>query len=156
MKHITLPSNLNEGVSVGIVLSVQTGNIVLVKNIRHKDPKWRIPGGTIESSKGEDPKTALIRETREETGIQLEDSAVIPLLRILSRSKTPHYYHVFGSYVNDFSELNEGPTPENDSDAVLIVKEFPVEEATSRLLLPPHFMMLQEGIKKIRMLLVKS
>jgi len=142
----------NDGVALGIVLSAQTGKIILVKNIQHKDPKWRIPGGTIKAENNEPPMNAFVREVGEETGIRLDQNSVVFLMRMLSRNKNPHYYHVFGGFVDDFSDLNTGPTNEEDSDAVLIAQEFTIEEATPKIMLHPHFIMLREGLKKIHSL----
>ncbi|MGB2580166.1 MAG: NUDIX hydrolase [Minisyncoccia bacterium] len=144
--------NQSDGVALGIVLSVQTGKIILVKNVLHKDPKWRIPGGTIKTENNETPMNAFVREVGEETGVQLEQNSVLFLIKVLSRNKNPHYYHVFGGFVNDFSDLNIGPTKEEDSDAVLIAQEFTIEEATPKIMLHPHFVMLREGLKKIHSL----
>ncbi|KKS48329.1 MAG: hypothetical protein UV12_C0001G0024 [Candidatus Nomurabacteria bacterium GW2011_GWC2_42_20] len=152
MNHKNQGINQNDGVALGIVLSVQTGKIILVKNIQHKDPKWRIPGGTIKTENNELPMNAFVREVGEETGIQLDQNSVVFLMRILSRNKNPHYYHVFGGFVDDFSNLNTGPTKEEDSDAVLIAHEFTIDEVTPKIMLHPHFIMLREGLKKIHSL----
>lgn len=152
MNHKNQDVARNDGVALGIVLSVQTGKIILVKNIHHKDPKWRIPGGTIKTENNEPSTNAFVREVGEETGIQLDQNSVVFLMRMLSMNKNPHYYHVFGGFVNDFSDLNTGPTNEEDSDAVLIAQEFTIEEATPKIMLHPHFIMLREGLKKINSL----
>jgi ADP-ribose pyrophosphatase YjhB (NUDIX family) len=60
---------------------VRQGQLLLVK--RANDPgkgKWALPAGFVEA--GEDPSTAAVRETVEETGITIE---VVRLLDVLHR-----------------------------------------------------------------------
>ena len=67
-------------VGVGAVI-VDAGKVVLVK--RRYEPlagRWSLPGGTLEV--GETLKAAVIREMREETGLDVE---VGPLLEVFDR-----------------------------------------------------------------------
>ena len=67
-------------VGVGAVI-VDEGKVVLVK--RRHEPlagRWSLPGGTLEV--GETLKAAVIREMREETGLEVE---VGPLLEVFDR-----------------------------------------------------------------------
>jgi mutator protein MutT len=67
-------------VGVGAVI-VDDGKVVLVK--RRYEPlagRWSLPGGTLEV--GETLKAAVIREMREETGLDVE---VGPLLEVFDR-----------------------------------------------------------------------
>ncbi|NOT26683.1 MAG: NUDIX hydrolase [Acidobacteria bacterium] len=70
-------------VGVGAVI-VDDGKVVLVK--RRYEPlagRWSLPGGTLEV--GETLKAAVIREMREETGLDVE---VGPLLEVFDRITT--------------------------------------------------------------------
>ena len=57
-------------VAVKVILKSNKGNILLVKP-DYKDT-WQLPGGGVDEF--EDPRTAAIRETEEETGIKLAAS----------------------------------------------------------------------------------
>lgn len=57
-------------VAVKVILKSDEGNILLIKP-DYKDT-WQMPGGGVEEF--EDPKLAAVRETKEETGIELEVS----------------------------------------------------------------------------------
>jgi 8-oxo-dGTP diphosphatase len=65
-------------VGIGAVI-VKESKIVLIK--RGNEPskgKWTIPGGLVEL--GESPEQAVIRETKEETGVDAEDPALIDVV----------------------------------------------------------------------------
>jgi 8-oxo-dGTP diphosphatase len=65
-------------VGVGAVI-VKEGKIVLIK--RGNEPskgKWTIPGGLVELA--ESPEQAVIRETKEETGVDVEDPTLIDVV----------------------------------------------------------------------------
>src|SRR4051812_12924157 len=68
-------------VGVGAVIVDHHGRVVIVK--RSHEPlkgEWSLPGGTVEV--GETLAEALVREVREETGL---DVAVGPLIEVLDR-----------------------------------------------------------------------
>jgi 8-oxo-dGTP diphosphatase len=76
-------------VGVGAVI-VDAGKVVLVK--RRYEPlagRWSLPGGTLEV--GETLKAAVIREMREETGLDVE---VGPLLEVFDRIITDEAHRV--------------------------------------------------------------
>ena len=64
-----LPSHI---VAVGGITEDQEGNILLVKD--HRGP-WVFPGGQVEE--GENLIDALVREVKEESGIEVEVSTLI-------------------------------------------------------------------------------
>lgn len=140
------------GVSLGILLSAQSNKVIMVKNIAHPQPMWKIPGGTVETKKGEVPMDALYRELEEETGIRPDKGNVRFLMRVLAKSRTLHYFHVYVAFVEDFSDLNYGPTMEDDGATILIAQEFTVDEILSskNIVLPHHLMMFKAGIEELQ------
>jgi len=62
-------------VGAGIILQDSEGRLLLQKRV--DDGKWSIPGGWMEE--GETPERAAIRETKEETGL---DIALMQLLDV--------------------------------------------------------------------------
>ena len=60
----------NLGSVLTCILSPESNEIVLIKDKRFFDPRWKLPGGSIEPE-DVDVIAAAIRECREETGIQL-------------------------------------------------------------------------------------
>ena len=55
--------------AAGLVFNDQ-GEILLLKHLFRPGSGWGLPGGFIEA--GEQPRDALLRELREETGLELE------------------------------------------------------------------------------------
>ncbi len=56
---------------------IRDGRIVLVRssNPRHDPPLWWLPGGGIDF--GESPETTVLREFREETGLEVGDPQLL-------------------------------------------------------------------------------
>lgn len=78
-------------VGVGAVI-VQDGRVLLVQ--RGREPmrgKWTIPGGLIEV--GEMLHEAVVRETREETGLEVEPVELVELLDRIHREEGRVRYH---------------------------------------------------------------
>ncbi|HSR68857.1 MAG TPA: (deoxy)nucleoside triphosphate pyrophosphohydrolase [Acidobacteriota bacterium] len=68
-----------ESVQVAVAVLLHGSNVWVHKRRRtgHLDGLWEFPGGKIEE--GESPLQALLREVREETGIELQGDACRPL-----------------------------------------------------------------------------
>jgi mutator protein MutT len=86
-------------VSVGAVI-VDGTRVVLVK--RGQEPlkgRWSLPGGVVEA--GEELHAALVREAREETGLDVQVGAVVEVLDRISRDETGHleYHYVIIDYL---------------------------------------------------------
>jgi ADP-ribose pyrophosphatase YjhB (NUDIX family) len=85
-------------VGVGAVI-VQEGRVLLVQ--RGREPmmgRWTIPGGLIEI--GESLLEAVVRETREETGLDVEPVQLIELLdRIHREEGRVRYHYVIADYL---------------------------------------------------------
>lgn len=77
---------------VGVILSGPDGRILLVKSSRgFTKGMWNIPGGFIEY--GEAPEAAAVRETREETGLDVE---LGPLIGVYTqRFESPYFMYGF-------------------------------------------------------------
>lgn len=56
-------------VSVAAVITNERGEILLLNHVLRPFSSWGIPGGFVEA--GEQPETAIRREIREETGLEL-------------------------------------------------------------------------------------
>lgn len=86
-------------VGVGAVI-VESGNVVIVK--RRYEPlagRWSLPGGTLEL--GETLETAVAREMREETGLDVEVGPVIEVFDriILDAERRVRYHFVLVDYL---------------------------------------------------------
>jgi len=85
-------------VGVGAVV-VHEGRVLLVQ--RGREPmkgRWSIPGGLIEI--GETLSEAVVREVREETGLEVEPLELIELLdRIHREGERVRYHYVIADYL---------------------------------------------------------
>jgi 8-oxo-dGTP diphosphatase len=85
-------------VGVGAVI-VYEGRVLLVQ--RGREPmkgRWTIPGGLIEI--GEALDAAVVRETREETGLEVEPIELVELLdRIHREEGRVRYHYVIADYL---------------------------------------------------------
>ncbi|HEY2861674.1 MAG TPA: NUDIX hydrolase [Terracidiphilus sp.] len=98
MKNMQREYPLSPLVGVGAVIVYQ-GRVLLVQ--RGREPmkgKWTVPGGLIEV--GETLSEAVVRETREETGIEVEPVELIELLdRIHREEGRVRYHYVIADYL---------------------------------------------------------
>lgn len=65
---------MQKGLIVHTVISNNKGEVLIIQRSKKNDvlPEyWDIPGGTLED--GEDPSQGAIRETKEETGLDISD-----------------------------------------------------------------------------------
>lgn len=85
-------------VGVGAII-VEAGRVLLVQ--RGHEPmkgRWSIPGGLVEL--GETLDEALCRETREETGLEIENLGLVELLdRIYREEGRIRYHYVIADYL---------------------------------------------------------
>ncbi|MGQ9551325.1 MAG: NUDIX hydrolase [Candidatus Bathycorpusculaceae bacterium] len=92
-------------VGVGAVI-ICNGKILLGK--RKNDPgkgKWSIPGGIVEL--GEDPEQTAIRETKEETGLEVDKPELIDVVsNVVADGKGKIKYHFV--IVDYFLKLKRG------------------------------------------------
>lgn len=99
---------------VGAVIWNEDGDVLLIR--RGKPPRlgqWSIPGGHVEW--GESLRDALIREVREETGLEVEILGLIDVIDSISRDEkgeiTRHYVLI------DFTARPVGGTLAAGTDA---------------------------------------
>jgi len=101
-------------VGVGAVI-VKEGKIALIK--RGNEPsrgKWTIPGGLVEL--GESPEQAVVRETKEETGLYVDNLSLIEVVSNVDldeKGKVKYHYIIIDYLVH----LKAG-TAKASSDAV--------------------------------------
>ncbi|MDA1317326.1 MAG: NUDIX hydrolase [bacterium] len=92
---------------------VQKGNRYLftLRKDTHADfnNKWQLPGGGVEF--GEKPEEAVVREAREELGIEIAIKHLIPLIDTRVRNK---WQGIFISYVCEMK---------NESDRIVLNEE---------------------------------
>jgi 8-oxo-dGTP diphosphatase len=65
---------MQKGLIVHTLIANTKGEILILQRSKHNDvlPEyWDIPGGTLED--GEDPEQGAVRETKEETGLDISD-----------------------------------------------------------------------------------
>lgn len=84
--------------SVAVIITNPEGKVLLLEHYLRPTSGWGIPGGFIDY--GEQPETAIRRELREETGIELENLKMIRI-RTLGR----HIEMIFRAESNDTAEV---------------------------------------------------
>ncbi|MDO8603912.1 MAG: NUDIX hydrolase [bacterium] len=101
------------GVAVGLVIDSDTGRHILIKDIRSRKNKAKMPGGRIRND--ESPKEAFIREVMEKTGLILDRTKVIFLFRVLAKDET-HYYHVHAALTEGLGTLRNSPAKKGNNN----------------------------------------
>ena len=113
-------------VGVGALI-IQKGKILLEK--RKNAPgkgKWSIPGGLVEL--GESPELAVIREVKEETGIEVEDPLLVDVVNNVSLDEKGkiRYHYVIVDYL---VKVRSGePKAASDADELRWVSLTDVQE----------------------------
>jgi mutator protein MutT len=131
-------------VGVGAVV-VHEGKVLLVR--RGKEPlkgRWIVPGGTVEL--GETLEEALLRETREETGLAVEPRGLLTVVdRIYREGGEVRYHYVIVDYLCAYraGELRAG----SDAEAAAFVAP---EELAAYDLPPKALEVVREGLVRAR------
>ena len=98
---------------------IQAGRALLVR--RGKQPlrgRWTVPGGTVEL--GETLEEALVREIREETGLEVRPRQVIAVFdRIERQDAEVRYHYVIIDYLCDY--VSGTTRAASDAEAVALV-----------------------------------
>ena len=113
-------------VGVGAII-VSEGKILLEK--RKNEPsrgKWSIPGGLVEL--GESVEQAVIREVKEETGLDVEALCLVDVVdnvNLDARGKVKYHYVIVDYFINVWRGL---PEAASDADELMWVPFSEVEE----------------------------
>ena len=85
-------------VGVGAVIVDQSRVLVVRRGTEPMKGRWTIPGGLVEV--GESLSEAVVRETREETGLEVEPIELVELLdRIHREDGRVRYHYVIADYL---------------------------------------------------------
>jgi mutator protein MutT len=106
-------------VGVGGVV-IHDGGVVLIR--RGKEPlkgRWSVPGGTVEL--GETLEEAVVRELREETGLEVRPVCLLAVFeRIDRRDDAVLYHYVIADYLCEL--VSGAPRAGSDAEAVSLVR----------------------------------
>ncbi len=94
-------------------MAILDGRVVLIR--RGKPPlegRWSVPGGTVEL--GETLEQALVREMKEETGLQVEPEGLLAVFDRVARDRGRLQYHYV---IIDYLCRVTGGSPRAGSDA---------------------------------------
>jgi 8-oxo-dGTP diphosphatase len=140
-------------VGVGAVI-VHEGRVLLVQ--RGTEPargRWSIPGGLIEV--GEQLSEAVIREVREETGLQVEPVELIELLdRIHREGDRVRYHYVIADYL--CRVIGGTPHAASDADAVRWVERSEWNSHSALVLDPITVRVIEAGWQRSKALEKKA
>jgi 8-oxo-dGTP diphosphatase len=105
-------------VGVGAVV-IHDGRVLLIR--RGKEPlrgRWLVPGGTVEL--GETLEEAVVREVREEAGLEVAPRAVLTVFDHIERKDDRVLYHyVIVDYLCEY--VRGEPRAGSDAEAVALV-----------------------------------
>lgn len=101
-------------------------NIALTKSHRG----WELPGGHLDA--GEKIEEALIRETREEAGVDLINYKLIGFRKIICKKPMPNreggYYPMIGYIPHYLGEINEKPLSSPEGEDIIEARLFSYQE----------------------------
>ena len=106
-------------VSVAAIITNELNEILLLNHVLRPFSSWGIPGGFVEA--GEQPSSAIRREIREETGLELKNPEMIRVrtikrhVEILFRAKTTGKGEVKSREINALGWFEIGRMPEQMS-----------------------------------------
>lgn len=134
-------------VGVGAVI-VHEGRVLLVQ--RGREPlkgRWSIPGGLIEV--GEMLHEAVVREVREETGLEVEPVELVELLdRIHREGERVRYHYVIADYL--CRVIGGTLKAADDADAVRWVQRADWNSHSALMLEPITVRVIERGWQRAR------
>ncbi len=99
-----------------VVLNPKADKVLLA--IRKKEPHlggWQIPGGTVDYGFGDDLISAVIRETKEETGLEINNPQLVGVISTSYYGPQSPLHIVFKGQV-DSEVLPPNPEPDKADD----------------------------------------
>lgn len=107
MIHEELPKNFNSKFEIVSCFIEHNGKILLLHRQDHKPQgnTWGVPAGKVDS--GEEARQAIIRETFEETSINLPSDEISYFKKIyIQHDGYDFIYHIFHLKLNELKEIN--------------------------------------------------
>jgi len=130
-------------VGVGAVV-IRDGRVLLIR--RGKEPlrgRWLVPGGTVEL--GETLEEAVVREVREETGLEVAPREVLTVFDRIDRQEARVLYHyVIVDYLCDYRSGE--PRAGSDAEAIALVSR---EELAAYDLPPKALEVVLDGFRRL-------
>lgn len=87
----------------GVIFRDAEGRLLLVEP-NYRDT-WILPGGTVESDRGESPRQAARRETAEEIGLDIEPGALLTVDWVRGTGRPPLVSYLYDGGVLDAGRL---------------------------------------------------
>src|SRR3989339_589084 len=115
--------------TVGAFIENKEGKILLIRSPKWKEGLWLCPSGGIEY--GESPIEACIRETKEETGLDVKDPEFIQVVSMVEPKEFHKPMHFVGIDYK-FTLVDENQELQLDTREVLEAGWFDKEEIVKR------------------------
>jgi ADP-ribose pyrophosphatase len=103
---------------------IQDDAILMVRQTYKGETIWTFPGGRLEYD--ETPSQCAIRETKEETGLEIEISGKV--CEFLNEKINGMYYCYLGGVVGGTLQLGSDPELSEDNQELADIKWFPIHE----------------------------
>ncbi len=112
--------------AVKVAILSPTADVIMIMNPERDDPKWGLPGGTLED--GETVLGAAVREIKDETGLVLEETDI----KLVHPESTGFpYCPSLCLAVLDQEHFNRHHRTGDENGDLLLVKAFTLDEALS-------------------------
>lgn len=119
-------------VAYALIYNEDTEETLMVNN---KGGSWSLPGGAVE--KGETFEQAVIRETKEETGLTIEVGNIVAVNEAFFKEKGHH-----ALFITFKAKLLEGEISIQDKDEISVIKW--VDTKSANELMPYHATGIEE------------
>ncbi|SEG13638.1 ADP-ribose pyrophosphatase YjhB, NUDIX family [Actinacidiphila yanglinensis] len=104
------------------------GRVLLVEPNYRDDGTWTLPGGTIESDRGETPREGARRETLEEIGLDLPPGALLAVDWIAGTARPPLVIYLYDGGLLDEEQFGAIRLQEEELDSWRLVAVDDLEE----------------------------
>ncbi|HQU81562.1 MAG TPA: NUDIX hydrolase [Pyrinomonadaceae bacterium] len=125
--HVIRLTQTKFTVSVAAVITNDEGKVLLLEHILRPKWSWAIPGGFIEQA--EQPETAIKREIKEETDLELENLQMLRVrtinrhVEMLFRANANGEVKINPNEITDFGWFDFDELPENVSPVQKVLLE---------------------------------